>query len=95
MSTVHTTNGDFTAVVQKVAGGYIAFVEECPGTGIYGETFEETLYELESTLAPLRETGDGEFRITPDLHVPCRSKNRLTSLLQPARRHRAAKQPLH
>jgi predicted RNase H-like HicB family nuclease len=91
-----TMNSDFTAVVQKVAGGYIAFVEECPGTGIYGETFEEALYELESTLAPLLPHEDESFSIMPDLHLPCRSKSRPHSAqLHLVRRGRASRQGLH
>ncbi|HYC55584.1 MAG TPA: type II toxin-antitoxin system HicB family antitoxin [Candidatus Binatia bacterium] len=43
---------DFTAVVQKVSGGYIAFIEEMPGTGIYGATLEETLSNLQDALTP-------------------------------------------
>jgi hypothetical protein len=67
---VRTMNTDFTAVVQKVSGGYIAFVEECPGTGIYGNTFEETLYGLEAALEPLRTTGEDGFHILAPARTP-------------------------
>lgn len=71
-------NTDLTAVVQRVPGGYIAFVEECPGTGIYGNTFEETLYGLEAALEPLRTEPDDTFRIVPPARTPIlRGKNKL------------------
>lgn len=35
-----------TAVFQKVAGGYIAFVEELPGANTQGGTLEEARHNL-------------------------------------------------
>jgi hypothetical protein len=78
-------NTDYTAVVQKVAGGYIAFVEECPGTGIYGNTFEETLYGLEAALEPMRSADDETFHLVAPQRAPIlRGKNKLlTGLRRP------------
>ena len=65
---------DFTAVVQKVVGGYVAFVEECPGTGIYVPTLEEAglkgfevtvwhaLYAPKSTPKPVIEKLTGALQ---------------------------------
>ena len=36
----------FTAVFQKVAEGYVGFVEECPGANTQGATLEETRTNL-------------------------------------------------
>lgn len=41
----------FTAVYQKVAGGYIGFVEELPGTNTQGRTLEETRANLREAAA--------------------------------------------
>ena len=41
---------EFTAVFQKVAEGYIAFVEELPGANTQGVTLEETRQNLEEAV---------------------------------------------
>ncbi|MFQ5745100.1 MAG: type II toxin-antitoxin system HicB family antitoxin [Acidobacteriota bacterium] len=45
----------FTAVFQKVAEGYIAFVEELPGANAQGETLDEARANLEEASALVLE----------------------------------------
>jgi predicted RNase H-like HicB family nuclease len=46
----------FTAVYQKVRGGYIAFAEELPGANTQGETLEEARNNLREAIGLLLET---------------------------------------
>lgn len=41
---------EFTAVFQKVAGGYIAFVEELPGANTQGATLDEARENLREAI---------------------------------------------
>ena len=45
-----------TAVYQKVAEGYIAFVEELPGANTQGATLEETRANLKEAMALVLES---------------------------------------
>ena len=45
----------FTAVYQKVPEGYIAFVEELPGTNTQGETLDEARANLEEAVSMVLE----------------------------------------
>ena len=44
-----------TAVYLKTPEGYVAFVEELPGTNTQGETLEEALENLKETVALVLE----------------------------------------
>lgn len=46
---------EFTAVFEKVPEGYIAFVEEIPGTNTQGATLEETRENLREAIALVLE----------------------------------------
>lgn len=46
---------EFTAVFQKVAGGYVAFVEELPGANTQGATLEEARENLREAIALVLE----------------------------------------
>jgi predicted RNase H-like HicB family nuclease len=46
----------FTAVFQKVAEGYIGFVEEVPGVNTQGSTLEEARENLREALQLVLET---------------------------------------
>jgi predicted RNase H-like HicB family nuclease len=46
---------DLTPVFQKVAGGYIAFVEELPGANTQGRTLEEARKNLVEAIALVQE----------------------------------------
>lgn len=45
----------FTAVFEKVAEGYIAFVEELPGANTQGGTLEEARANLQEAVEPVLE----------------------------------------
>jgi predicted RNase H-like HicB family nuclease len=45
----------FTAVFQRVPGGYIAFVEELPGANTQGATLEEARENLQEAVALVLE----------------------------------------
>ena len=45
----------FTAVFEKVAEGYIAFVEELPGTNTQGSTLEEARANLQEAVSLVLE----------------------------------------
>lgn len=46
---------EFTAVFQKVAEGYIGFVEELPGANTQGATLDEARANLEEAVALVLE----------------------------------------
>jgi predicted RNase H-like HicB family nuclease len=46
---------ELTAVFQKVAEGYIGFVEELPGANTQGSTLEETRENLKEAIALVLE----------------------------------------
>ncbi len=46
---------EFTAVVQKVQEGYVAFVEELPGANTQGATLEEARANLEEAVTLVLE----------------------------------------
>lgn len=46
---------DLTPVFQKVPGGYIAYVEELPGTNTQGHTLEEARENLLEAIALVQE----------------------------------------
>ncbi len=46
----------FTAVFQKVAGGYIGFVEELPGANTQGATLDEARKNLKEAIRLVLET---------------------------------------
>ncbi len=45
----------FTAIFQKVAGGYIGFVEELPGANTQGATLKETRKNLKEAIRLILE----------------------------------------
>lgn len=46
---------ELTAVLQRVPEGYIAFVEELPGTNTQGATLEEARENLREAVLPVLE----------------------------------------
>ena len=50
----------FTAVFEKVAEGYIAFVEELPGANTQGATLEEARANLKEAVELFLECADPE-----------------------------------
>lgn len=46
----------FTAIYQKVPGGYIAFFEGLPGANTQGKTLEETRENLKEAIKLVLET---------------------------------------
>ena len=54
-----------TAVYQKVAEGYIAFVEELPGANTQGATLEETRANLKEAMALVLESNRALAEETP------------------------------
>jgi len=69
---------EFTAVFQKVPGGYIGFVEELPGANTQGATLEEARANLreavglvlEANRALVEETIEGRPVIREPLRLP-------------------------
>jgi predicted RNase H-like HicB family nuclease len=56
----------FTAVFEKVAEGYIAFVEELPGANTQGATLEEARANLAEAVELVLEAN----RALADLQIP-------------------------
>jgi len=52
----------YTAVFQKVPGGYIAFVEELPGANTQGATLEEARANLEEAVQLVLEANEELLR---------------------------------
>ena len=65
---------EFTAVFQKVAGGYIGFVEELPGANTQGATLEEARAHLEEAVALVLEANralaEEELGSSPAIREP-------------------------
>jgi predicted RNase H-like HicB family nuclease len=65
---------EFTAVFQKVAEGYIGFVEELPGANTQGATLEEARAHLEEAVALVLEANralaEEELGSSPAIREP-------------------------
>jgi predicted RNase H-like HicB family nuclease len=59
------SNQNFTAVFERVDGGFIAYIEEIPGVNTQGDTIEEARANLseayEMIMAVRREIAEGEL----------------------------------
>ena len=53
----------FTAIIKKVAGGYIGYAVELPGANTQGETIEETRENLKEAIALILQV-NGELSET-------------------------------